>query len=185
MTTSSPDPALPAHRAGPVEIIERSYDHPDAACLVRALYEEQVGRYGFADPVDADPTSYVRPNGLFVVVYVGEAPSACGGCRSYDPNDGVVEIKKMYTVPHLRDTGLGSLVLAWLEQQAARHGARRALLETGARSHAALALVRRAGYQPAPRYVDGRDPSINRAFFKDLADLSTSSNRDDLRAIAR
>lgn len=74
MTTSSPDPAPVAHRAGPVEVIERSYDHPDAACLVRALYEEQVGRCGFADPVDADPATCVRPKGLFVVVYLGEAP---------------------------------------------------------------------------------------------------------------
>ncbi len=53
------------------------------------------------------------------------------------------------------------------------------------RSHGALALVRRAGYYPTAPYVSGRDPAINRAFVKDLSDLSPSSDRDDLRAIAQ
>ncbi len=185
MTTSSPDSALPAHEAGPVEIVERSYDHPDAICLVRALYGEQVDRYGFADPVEADPAMYAPPHGLFLVVYVAGVPSACGGYRPYDPAAAVVEIKKMYTTPGLRGGRLGRLVLSWLERDATNHGARQAILETGARSHAALALIRRAGYQPTARYVSGRDPAINRAFLKDLSGPNASSDRNDLRAIAR
>jgi GNAT superfamily N-acetyltransferase len=185
MTTSSPDSALPAHEAGRVEITERSYDHPDAIRLVRALYEEQVDRYGSADPVEADPMIYAPPHGLFLVVYVADVPSACGGYRPYDPVAAVVEFKKMYTTPGLRRRGLARLVLSRLERDATSGGARRAILETGARSHAALALVRRAGYQPTARYVSGRDPAINRAFFKDLSGPNAASGRNDLRAIAR
>jgi len=61
-----------------------------------------------------------------------------------------VELKKMYAVPELRGRGLGRVVEARLEKHAADHGARRAILETGAHSHGALALVRLAGYQPTP-----------------------------------
>jgi len=185
MTTGSSDSAQPAHQAGAIEIVERAYDHPDAVRLVHALYDEQVARYGFADPVDADPAAYAPTHGLFLVAYVDGVPSACGGYRTYDPAAATVELKKMYTVPELRGTGLGRLVGARLEQHAAHHGARRAILETGVRSHGALALVRRAGYQPTARYVSGRDPAINRAFVKDLCDLKPSSDRGDLRAIAQ
>ena len=168
MTTSSPDSVPPGRHAGPVEVTVRSYDHPDAVRLLRALYEEQVGRYGFADPVDADPDAYAPPNGLFLVAYVADVPSACGGYRPYDAGVAIVEMKKMYTVPDLRGRGLGRILLSRLEQDAVYHGAHRAILETGVRSHEALALIARAGYRPTTRYVTGRDPAVNRAFFKDL-----------------
>jgi GNAT superfamily N-acetyltransferase len=185
MTRSSAGSDQPAFTSGSVEIADRSYDHPDAVCLVRALYEEQVGRYGFADPIEADPATYRPPEGLFLVAYVRGEPCACAGYRPYDPVAAIVELKKMYTVPDLRNRGLGRLMLSRLEQRAVGRGARRAILETGARSHAALSLVRDAGYQPAPRYVSGRDPSINRAFVKDLSRLSTPFDLDGLRAIVQ
>jgi len=184
MTTGPPESALPVHGADAVEVAERTYDHPDAVRLLRALYEEQVARYGFADPVDADPAEYAPPHGLFLVVYSAQVPCACGGYRPYDPGAFTVEVKKMYTVPDLRGKGLGRLVLSQLQQHAAHHGARGAVLETGARSHAALALFRQAGYQPIARYASGRDAAINRAFFNDLSQLP-SSGQDDLRAIVR
>lgn len=185
MTTNSFESAESAKPAGSVEIVERQYDHPDAVRLVRALYEEQVGRYGFADPVEADPAAYSPPHGLFLVAYVDGVPSACGGYRPYDAAEATVELKKMYTVPELRGQRLGRLIGARLEQHAAAHGARRAILETGARSDGALALVRSAGYRPTARYVSGRDPAINRAFVKDLREVNTFPDQDELQAIAR
>lgn len=176
MTPSSSKPAQPVNQTGPIEIAERTYDHPDAVRLLHALYDEQINRYGFADPVAADPAQYAPPCGLFLVAYVDGVPSACGGYRSHDPATATVELKKLYTVPELRGQGLGCLVGARLEQHAADHGARHAILETGVRSHGALALIRLAGYQPTGRYVAGRDPTINRAFIKDLSDLNHQSS---------
>jgi len=184
MTTGSSESDLPVCKSDTVEITQRPYDHPDAVRLVRALYDEQVARYGFADPVDADPAEYAPPHGLFLIIYSANVPSACGGYRPYDPGTSTVEVKKMYTIPDLRGEGLGRLVLFALQQHAGRHGAAGAILETGAHSHAALSLFRQAGYQPTGRYARGRDAAINRAFFKDLSDLQ-SSVRDDLRAIAQ
>ncbi len=115
MTTSSFESAQPAHEAGTIEIVERAYDHPDAVRLVQALYDEQVARYGLADPVGADPAEYAPPHGLFVVAYIDGVPSACGGYRPYGPATATVELKKMYTVPDQRGRGLGRMVGARLE----------------------------------------------------------------------
>ncbi|PZG44544.1 GNAT family N-acetyltransferase [Spongiactinospora gelatinilytica] len=147
----------------------RRYDHPHAARLVRALFDDQTQRYGYADPFEADPAGYAPPRGLFLVGYLDDRPVACGGYRTYDVRTRTVEIKKMYTLPELRGHGLGERIITELEQHARESGARRSILETGVRNIAALALYAGVGYQPTARYVCGRDPAINRAFIKDLA----------------
>ena len=182
MIYESPKP-LP--RDGAAEITERAYDHPDAVCLVRALFDEQIGRYGFADPAEADPASYAPPHGLFLVVYIAGIPRACCGYRTYDPATATIELRKLYTAPEVRGRGIGRLLLSRLEHHAARQGARRAILETGARNLEALALIRHAGYQPTARYVRGRDPAINRAFCKALTVLDPPPDLDVLRAISQ
>jgi ribosomal protein S18 acetylase RimI-like enzyme len=63
-----------------------------------------------------------------------------------------------------RGLGAGRALLSWLERHALAAGARRAILETGVRNTAALGLFTSAGYRPVDRYVQGRDPAINRAF---------------------
>lgn len=147
----------------------RPYDHPDASHLVRALFHDQTERYGYADPWEADPAHYTPPRGLFLVGYLDDAPVTCGGYRLFDERTRTVEIKKMYTVPHLRGQGLGNRIMTELEHHAALHDAHRVILETGVRNTAALALYAARGYHPIERYVPGRDPAINRAFAKELA----------------
>ncbi|WP_084960203.1 GNAT family N-acetyltransferase [Thermoactinospora rubra] len=146
----------------------RSYDHPDAVALVRALFEEQVARYGYADPAQAEPAAYAPPTGLFLVGYRDGIAVCCGGYRLHDAESRTVEIKKMYTVPQQRGQGFGARILQELERQAALGGAKRAILETGVRNTGALALYSSFGYLPTQRYVPGRDPAINRAFLKEL-----------------
>ncbi|MFI7644219.1 GNAT family N-acetyltransferase [Nonomuraea sp. NPDC049400] len=148
------------------------YDHPDALALVHALYDDQMERYGYADPAEAPPALFVPPQGLFLVSYVDDVPAACGGFRTYAPRAATVEIKKMYTAPPHRGRGLGQRLLETLERAAVEHGAQWAILETGVRNTAALALYDRLGYQPTDRYIPGRDPAINRAFIKDLTHAS-------------
>jgi len=166
-------------------LLERRVDHPDAVGLLRAFYEEQVGRYGFAESIDLDPQVYLRPHGIFVVAYEGGRPVGCGGCRWYDRSDGVVEIKKTYLVPDARGHGLGRTLLTWLEARALGWGAERAILETGVRNSAALALFTSSGYRPTRRYVADRDPAINRAFTKPLSMTSQLPGLTAERANAR
>ncbi|WP_433361280.1 GNAT family N-acetyltransferase [Streptosporangium sp. CA-115845] len=146
----------------------RPYDHPDATRLVRALFDDQQQRYGYAYPFEADPASYTPPHGLFLIGYLNTVPVTCGGYRTFDEPTHTIEIKKMYTVPRLRGLGLGERILTALEHRATQTGAQRSILETGVRNTAALALYTGIGYQPTARYVNGRDPAINRAFTKRL-----------------
>jgi ribosomal protein S18 acetylase RimI-like enzyme len=111
---------------------------------------------------------YTAPSGVFAVVYYGAAPAGCGGYRWFDKTTGTVEIKRLYIDPASRGLGVGRALLSWLERHAVAAGARRAILETGVRNTAALGLFTSAGYRPVDRYVEGRDPAINRAFARIL-----------------
>lgn len=166
--TTLPDPAV-ASSADPIEIAARPPGNPDAARLLRAFHREQLHRYGFADPVELTADEYTAPGGIFAVVYDGAAAVGCGGYRWFDQTSSTVEIKKIYVTPASRGRGAGRALLSWLERHALAAGARRAILETGVRNTAALGLFASAGYQPVDRYVQGRDPAINRAFTRLLA----------------
>ena len=161
--TTIPDPAV-APSTDPIEIAERPPGNPDAAGLLRAFHSEQLHRYGFADPAELTSREYTAPSGVFVVVYDGTVPVGCGGYRWFDQTTSTVEMKRLYITPASRGIGAGRALLAWLERHAVAAGARRAILETGVRNTAALGLFASAGYQPVDRYVQGRDPAINRAF---------------------
>jgi ribosomal protein S18 acetylase RimI-like enzyme len=161
--TTIPDSAV-APSADPIEIAERPLCDLDAARLLWAFHGEQLHRYGFADPVELTSGEYAAPGGVFAVVYYGAVPAGCGGYRWFDRTTCTVEIKRLYIAPASRGLGAGCALLSWLERHAVAAGARRAILETGVRNTAALGLFTRAGYRPVDRYVEGRDPAINRAF---------------------
>ncbi len=184
MTTGTSDPAAAAPMADRADIAERAFDEPDASRLLRAFYDEQVGRYGFAETIDVDPAGYAAPNGVFAVVYFCGVPVGCGGYRWFDRAVGTIEVKKTYLVPAARGRGAGRALLSWLERRGAADGARRVILETGVRNTAALGLFTSVGYRPTERYVDGRDPAINRAFVKSLTEMAQPPG-DVLQTIAR
>jgi GNAT superfamily N-acetyltransferase len=168
MTTNSGNQRERGHDLADVAFVPRRVDHPDAAKLLKAFYDEQVGRYGFAESVDLNPDSYDLPHGIFVVIYDRGRPVGCGGCRRLKTTGDTVEIKKTYLVPDVRGRGLSRRLLGWLEDRAELLGGHRIILETGIRNAAALALFRSSGYTRTESYVPGRDPSINRAFVKTL-----------------
>jgi ribosomal protein S18 acetylase RimI-like enzyme len=148
-------------------LARRDYDHPEARALLQALHAEQLTRHGFADdPHDTNPSDF-RPPGLFVVGYLKDRPVACGGCRRWDRF--TFEIKRMYVAPDHRGRGFGRSILQRLEEHARGAGARRIILETGARNAEALGLYADAGYHSIPTYAEARDPEVNRAFGKTIA----------------
>ena len=169
MTTTPGDPAVFAASTAQIQITERRPAHPDSSGLLRAFHREQVDRYGFADPIELNSGDYAPPQGVFAMVYQDGTPIGCGSYRWFDRATRSVEIKRMYLTPTSRGYGAGRALLSWLEHHAARAGAHRAILETGVRNTAALGLFTSAGYRPVDRYVEGRDPQINRAFARSLS----------------
>jgi GNAT superfamily N-acetyltransferase len=146
-----------------------SYASPDARRLTQDLYREQVATYGFADdPADTPPGEFDPPHGRFLVASAASGPAiACCGWRSAGPD--TAEFKRLYVDPSARGRGLARHLMQALEQDAARHGKTRAILETGARSHAALALCISCGFTFMGSYVEGRNPDVNRAMHKTLS----------------
>ncbi|MBC7267726.1 GNAT family N-acetyltransferase [Streptomyces albogriseolus] len=174
MTHLIPAPPGPA---APASLTIVPYSDPQARRLTRALHLEQLATYGFADdPDDTPEEQFHAPQGLFLVAHRNGIAVGCGGVRLLDAS--TAEIKRMYVAASARGQGLGRHILEQLEHQAASSGASRILLETGYRNRAALALYQRCGYVPAPSYVPGRNPDVNRAMLKVLASGASGLSDD-------
>ncbi len=80
---------------------------------------------------------------------------ACGALRRHD--DGIGEVKRMYTQPFARGRGIGGMVLAEIEALARHEGLTRLVLESGHLNHAARRIYERAGFSrcgPVLAYLD-------------------------------
>jgi GNAT superfamily N-acetyltransferase len=156
----------PSPAAGPAWTLTAvSYASSAGRRLVSAFHQEQLATYGFADdPASTPAGDFMPPHGAFLIASAGGPALACGGWRTASP--ATAEIKRMYVAPAARGQGLGRIVFQALEDDAARHGKTRVILETGAHSHSALALFISCGFTFTDSYVEGRDPQINRAMQK-------------------
>lgn len=155
-------------------IAAAAYAGPDAVRITRALHEEQLSTYGFADsPADTPAREYDPPRGAFFVASVGGGPAiACGGWRSAGRD--TAELKRLYAVHAVRQQGVARCLMETLEEDAARHGKTRLILETGARNHVALALFATCGFELIESYVEGRNREINRAMAKKILPAAES-----------
>jgi GNAT superfamily N-acetyltransferase len=147
-------------------LARRRFDDLDSTTLLQKFHQEQIDRYGHADPLDDDVSSYSPPNGLLLIAYDGATAVGCVGHRWLDCRTGLAEIGRLYVAPKARGHGLGTVLLSEIENHASLIGASRLMLETGVHNHAAVHPFVAAGYRAVTPYVEGRDPAINRAFVK-------------------
>jgi putative acetyltransferase len=133
-----------------VTIERRELTSSLAQFLIASLNEELSAQYPEegANYFRLDPEEVSEGRGAFLVVFVDSAALGCGAVRLVDPE--TAELKRMFITVPARGKGLGRILLAELEREATRLGARRLLLETGPRQYAALAMYRRAGFQEIP-----------------------------------
>jgi GNAT superfamily N-acetyltransferase len=114
---------------------------------VGELYEPGLGKGPSAHPEELSP-----PGGGFVVLEEDGRAVAGGGVKRLD--DRACEIKRMYVTRDARGRGLGSALLAALEDLARDLGYAVARLDTGAKQPEAQAMYERAGYVAVPDYND-------------------------------
>ena len=126
------------------------YDDPLAQHLVGRVQQEYVERYGGPDAAVVDPAEFLPPAGLFLVAEIDGVPSGCGAWRALP--SGEAEIKRVYVEPAFRRRGLAQLIVAVLEDGAARAGHRSVVLNTGHEQPEAIALYAGLGYSPVPGY---------------------------------
>jgi putative acetyltransferase len=80
---------------------------------------------------------------------------ACGALRRHD--DGIGEVKRMYTLPAVQGRGIGGRILARIEGLAREEGLSRLVLETGHEHHDAYRVYERGGFTrcgPVLHYPD-------------------------------
>ena len=83
-------------------------------------------------------------------VSMSEWRAVCGAWRLLPSGD--VEIKRVYVEPAHRRRGLARVIMAALEDSAARAGHRAVVLNSGQEQPEALALYERLGYRPVRGY---------------------------------
>jgi GNAT superfamily N-acetyltransferase len=126
------------------------YGDPLAQYLVEQVQQEYVERYGDRDAAVVEPAEFLPPAGAFLVAEVDGVPAGCGAWRALPSAEA--EIKRVYVEPAFRRQGLAQLIVAALEDGAARAGHRSIVLNTGQQQPEALALYARLGYSSVPGY---------------------------------
>lgn len=126
-------------------------DNPAVADIIRRVMTEfgAVGcDYSISDPeVDAMYQAYRAPQATFYVIESEDQLLGCGGMAPLKGGEpGVCELQKMYFLPELRGTGLGSLLLKRILEDARKAGYSRCYLETLERMDAARRLYAKHGF---------------------------------------
>lgn len=140
-------PNVLAALGGEVDLAPCELDAEGARALIAALDRELTATYPEpgATHFRLEAGEVAGAGALLVASLAGE-PVGCGAVRA--AGEGVMEIKRMYVDPRWRGLGISGRILDALAARARAEGATRLVLETGARSTAALALYGRRGWVP-------------------------------------
>lgn len=127
---------------------------PAAAPLIAALDADIMSRYPGLPVNGIDAAGFEAGGGVFVVGYLGGEPAVCGalrpGAEVWEPD--AMEVKRMFVASEFRGRGLARRMLRFLEDEAARRGFRRAILETGKAQFEAIGLYGSSGWRRTGLY---------------------------------
>lgn len=149
-----------------LRLVEDRIDSEIGAMLVRELLADLAVRYGSDDIENPRPEELAPPHGAFFVVWRAEVPVGCGGVRHHDV--GVGEIKRMYTRPEVRRSGVARTLVAAIEARALAIGYERLVLETATEQPEAIELYHALGYEPMAPYGAYLEYPNTRCFTKTL-----------------
>lgn len=136
----------------------RSAADVQAAALLFDEYASSLGIdlsfQDFATELANLPGKYAPPAGALLIArdLQGE-PLGCVGVRPMAP-DGCCEMKRLYVSPRARGLGLGKALVDAAIREALRIGHREMRLDTLPTMGEAMALYRKAGFQPIEPYYD-------------------------------
>jgi GNAT superfamily N-acetyltransferase len=132
---------------------------PAAQTLLHEYYGEVLARrYGRPVTDTEIATSFAGdsndgmtpPEGIFVVAYRDDEACGCAGVRSIGAQTG--EVKRVYVRPLARRTGLATLLMDRIEDQARVQGMTVLRLDTRRDLHEAREMYRRRGYEETRPY---------------------------------
>jgi DNA-binding MarR family transcriptional regulator/predicted N-acetyltransferase YhbS len=156
-------------RASEVEIATADPTTPEARWCIEQYFAELDRRFeeGFeaARTLSADVRELAPPAGLLLIARLHDLPVGCGALRFHLRRKP--DIKRMWVAPEVRGLGVGRRMLATLEREARKHGARAVRLETNRSLKEAISLYRRTGYREVAPF--NSEPYAHHWFEKDLA----------------
>jgi putative acetyltransferase len=131
----------------------RKADNPKVARIIRDVMTEfgAVGQgYSINDPeVDDMYGAYPKPHSVFYVVTRDHEVLGCGGIGPLAGEEkDVCELRKMYLLPDLRGTGMGTKLLNLCLQEAKNLGFKTCYLETLEHMTHARHLYRKYDFEP-------------------------------------
>ncbi len=132
-----------------ITFLRTNSDNVDFIDLVRFLDADLAERDGNDHAFYAQFNKIDKINHA-VVAYKDAKPVGCGAIKAYASD--TMEVKRMYTSPGSRGTGVATRVLTELERWAAELGYTACVLETGRRQPEAIALYQKNGYRIMPNY---------------------------------
>ena len=142
---------------GPIEILPAggAADLEAAAELFQAYAASlpiDLAYQGFKDELAALPGKYAPPGGALLLARSGDGREI--GCVAMRPlaDDGICEMKRLYVLPEARGLGAGGSLIAAIVAIAREAGYSEMRLDTLPTMQAALAMYRRANFQPIPAY---------------------------------
>lgn len=149
-------------------IAEESFESGDARALIReldnGLAELYLPAQRFGPNLKAEHLGDGR--GVFLIARKDGRAVGCGAIRLLDQT--TAEVKRMYVDLELRGRGVGRALLDELERRAKDIGATRLVLETGVHQHAAIALYKRAGFEPCDCWGEYLTAPTSVCFAKNL-----------------
>jgi GNAT superfamily N-acetyltransferase len=131
-----------------ITVATEPFDSADARRLITALDEHLASRYVPEQRFGPNlkPEQIAAGLGTFVIARTDGRAVGCGALRRLDEDSA--EVKRMYVEPDMRGNGVAKRVLDQLEKVGRDLGVHRLVLETGIYQAEAIALYRRAGFQP-------------------------------------
>jgi len=132
-----------------LSVVRRPLEHADVRPLLDALDRElaEVNPDGGTNFTSLASHEVIDGHGAFFVVYGDGRPVGCGAYRPVPDERGVAEVKRMWSDPSLRGSGVGHAVMRAIIDGARTDGYHELRLETGLHLEGAMRLYLRHGFR--------------------------------------
>jgi GNAT superfamily N-acetyltransferase len=148
-----------------VNCIRTNASDLDFIGLVKMLDADLAIRDGDDHPFYAQYNTLASIKHVILAYKDGQAVG-CGAFKEFSP--GIMEVKRMFTLPAFRGMGIASLLLSELENWARELDYERCILETGIKQSEAIALYKKRGYAVVENYGQYAGVKNSVCFAKDL-----------------
>lgn len=132
-------------------------NHPSVRALVFCALDELNRRYGAnADDASLNFEELEPPRGAFFVAREGGHLAGGVALRTIsEPDQGIMEIKRLWVRPDLRGRGVARVLMHAAEEWARGDGRREIYLETGDKQPEAVALYHALHYERVTAFPEG------------------------------